>query len=144
MALALKQADKASQQKEVPVGAVITYQDKVIARAHNRVEKKQSVTYHAEIIALKQAARKLGSWRLDKCELYVTLEPCAMCAGAIIWSRISRVIYAVADPKAGACGSVLTVIGNKQLNHLPKLKANVMSAESSRLLKAFFRELRKK
>lgn len=141
---ALREAEKALVSGEVPVGAVVVHKGRIIGRGHNRVESRQDATQHAELIAIRQAARRLGGWRLEDCTLYVTLEPCAMCAGAITWSRVARVVYAAADPKAGACGSVLSVLGHKRLNHRPRVTAGVLAIESSRLLKDFFRGLRKK
>jgi len=143
MALALREAALAGQAGEIPVGAVVVEQGRVLGKGHNRVEQKQDATQHAELLALRQAAHKKGSWRLENCTLYVTLEPCAMCAGAIVWSRVARVIYAAPDPKAGACGSVMTVAGNPKLNHRPRVQAGPGGAESSQLLKDFFRTLRK-
>ncbi|MCD4812763.1 tRNA adenosine(34) deaminase TadA [bacterium] len=144
MALALREARKAFKQDEVPVGAVIVHQGKIIGRGYNRVEQKQDVSYHAEMIALRQAARRLKSWRLEQCRLFVTLEPCAMCAGAIVWSRIEQVVYAASDSKAGACGSVVRVLGNKKLNHSPKVVSGILASEAALLLKRFFKNLRQK
>jgi tRNA(adenine34) deaminase len=144
MKIALQQANKAFRIGEVPVGALVVLDDKIIGRGYNRVETKQDALQHAELIAIRQTARKLQSWRLERCQLFVTLEPCAMCAGAITWSRIARVVYGATDPKAGACGSALRVLGHKRLNHRPKIKAGVEAEASSDLLKEFFRELRKK
>ncbi len=144
MALALREAKRAAREGEIPVGAVVVEKGRVLGRGHNRVEQKQDATLHAELIALRQAARKKRNWRLAGCDLYVTLEPCAMCAGAIVWSRLERVIYATKDPKAGACGSVLTVAGNPKLNHRPRTQTGPGGEESSKLLKEFFRTLRGK
>ncbi|MDR1453258.1 MAG: tRNA adenosine(34) deaminase TadA, partial [Candidatus Margulisbacteria bacterium] len=126
---ALKQARKAWQNGDVPVGAVIVKSGRIIARGWNEREKKQDPCQHAEIAAIRRAARGLGSWRLLDCALYVTLEPCAMCAGAIALARIPRVIYAAADPKAGACGSVLNIPAEKKLNHRPEVVGGVLAAE---------------
>lgn len=142
MSLALRQARKAYQAGEVPVGAVVVSQGKVIGRGHNRVEARQDASQHAEMTALRQAARHLKSWRLQACRLYVTLEPCAMCAGAMVWFRIEEIVYGAADTKAGACGSVLKVAGNKQLNHCPRIKAGIMEKPCRELLKRFFKQVR--
>lgn len=142
MVLALREAQKAFARGEVPVGAVVVYQGRVIGRGHNRVEARQDATQHAELIALRQAGRKLKTWRLAGCTLYVTLEPCAMCAGAVVWSRMERLVYGAQDPKAGACGSVLQVPACPGLNHHPLLAAGVLEQESRAMLQKFFRELR--
>ena len=142
MQAALRLACKAAAGGEVPVGAVVVKDGKVIGRGCNRVEAKQDASQHAEMLALRQAARRLQSWRLADCDLYVTLEPCAMCAGAAVWSRIRRIVFAAADAKAGACGSVLTVAGHPRLNHCPELVSGVLASESRELLQAFFRKLR--
>jgi tRNA(adenine34) deaminase len=142
MSAALREAEKAARLGEIPVGAVVTRAGKIIARGHNRVEARRNACLHAEMLALQQAARKVGDKRLEGCDLYVTLEPCAMCAGAAVWSRVRRIVYGAADPKAGACGSVLTVAGCRKLNHRPELIPGVLAGESSGMLKDFFRELR--
>jgi tRNA(adenine34) deaminase len=142
MQAALRLARKAASLGEVPVGAVVVKDGRVIGRGCNRVEAKQDASQHAEMLALRQATRKTHSWRLEGCDLYVTLEPCAMCAGAAVWSRIRRIVFAAADAKAGACGSVLTVAGHPKLNHRPVLVPGVLAEESRQLLQAFFRELR--
>jgi tRNA(adenine34) deaminase len=143
MQQALREACQALQAGEVPVGAVVVHQGQIIGRGYNRVESRQDATQHAELIAIRQAARRQGGWRLEGCQLFVTLEPCAMCAGAITWSRVARVVYAAADPKAGACGSVLQVLGNPRLNHRPRIEAGLLALESSKLLQGFFRRLRR-
>ena len=140
---ALKEADKAPAEHEVPVGAVVVCEGKIIARAHNRRENKQSATAHAELLAIEKACRKLKSWRLVGCELYVTLEPCPMCAGAIINSRIDAVYFGASDPKAGCCGSVLNLF-EERFNHRPRLYRGPMEAECGRALRAFFEDLREK
>jgi len=142
MEMALREAYRALCKGEVPVGAVVVHNDKIIGRGYNQVEQNQDATQHAEIIALRRAAHYLKRWRLEGCQLFVTLEPCAMCAGAIVWSRIERVVFGASDPKAGACGSVLTVLGNPRLNHRPRLKSGVLAEETSQLLKKFFLHLR--
>ena len=143
MGLALKEARKALALDEVPVGAVITHKGKLIASAHNLTRTKQDPSAHAELLAIRKAAKKLGQWRLIDCHLYVTLEPCAMCAGAIVWSRVARVIYGAKDPKAGACGSVLMVAAHSQLNHRASLASGVLGRESADLLVQFFKSKRK-
>lgn len=137
MKQALRQARRAFA--EVPVGAVIVKNGKIIARGWNERETKQDPSAHAELTAIRRAARALHSWRLLDCTLYVTLEPCAMCAGAIVLARIPRVVYAAADPKAGACGSVLNILAEKKLNHRPEVIGGVLADEAAKLLKDFFR-----
>jgi tRNA(adenine34) deaminase len=144
MQRALKLAQKAALNNEVPVGAVVVYGGKVVGRGWNQVEAGKDSSRHAEIIALKQAARKLGRWRLTGCSLYVTLEPCAMCAGAMVLARIDRLVFAAPDPKAGACGSVFNIVGDRRLNHRIAVEQGVMLREASELLKAFFRNKRSK
>lgn len=144
MGLALTQAEKAYAMDEVPVGAVISCGAKIVAQAHNLTESKKDPCGHAELLAIRKAAKKLGRWRLSDCTLYVTLEPCAMCAGAIVWSRIARVVYGAPDPKAGACGSVLNVAAHSKLNHRASLAGGVLAQESSDLLVKFFKAKRKK
>ncbi len=140
--LALNEAIAAGQAGEVPVGAVIVYEDRVVASAQNRVLRDQDPTGHAEVVALRAAGQALGNYRLNGCTLYVTLEPCSMCAGALVHARVDRVVYATADPKAGAAGSVLNVINHPRLNHQMDLDSGLLAKESSELLKAFFRERR--
>jgi len=139
---ALKEARQAAAAGEVPVGAVIVKDGKIRARGRNEREKKQDPCKHAELTAIQRAARVLGSWRLLDCTLYVTLEPCAMCAGAIVLARIPRVVYAAADPKAGACGSVLNILAEKKLNHRPEVTGGVLAAEAGQILKDFFKAAR--
>ena len=127
---------------EIPVGAVIVKDGKVIARAHNVKEEKQDTTKHAAIIAIQQASKKLGSWRLNDFELYVTLEPCAMCAGAIIQARLKKVYIGTMDEKTGACGSVLNLLEDYPFNHKVEMEKGVLKEDCERLLKEFFRELR--
>lgn len=141
---ALKEAEKALEKDEVPVGAVIVKNDKIIARAHNIKEQKQDGTMHAEIIAIKKAAKKLNNWRLIDCEMYVTLEPCTMCAGAIISSRIKKVYIGTNDPKAGAVGSVLNVFEDYIFNHKVEYEKNILEEECRNILKEFFKKLRNK
>ena len=140
---ALKEAQKAYNKEEVPVGAVIVKNDKIIARGHNSKEEKNNTIKHAEIIAIEKASRKLSNWRLENCEMYVTLEPCSMCAGAIINSRIKKVYIGALDEKTGACGSVLNLF-NYPFNHRVELKTGILELECKDLLQNFFKELRKK
>lgn len=146
MTLALREAEKAEKLREVPVGAILALDGRVIARGHNRKEfsVSQDPTAHAEIIALRKAAKKLKSWRMAGASLYVTLEPCLMCMGAIIQSRISRIVFAAFDPKAGACGSLYDISKDLRLNHRVAVRSSVMEEESEKLLKGFFSALRKK
>ena len=144
MKIALKEANKSFQLDEVPVGVVIVKDDKIIARGHNLRETKQDPTGHAEIIAIKKASKKLKSWRLIDCTIYVTLEPCSMCAGAIMWSRIKRVVYGAKDIKGGAIGSSFNLFEQKGINHKPEVTSGVLETEASRLLKDFFKTKRQK
>jgi tRNA(adenine34) deaminase len=138
MRLALREAERATAHEDVPIGAVIVRDGEVVAATHNERELRQDPTAHAEIIALREAARLAGTWRMLDAALYVTLEPCAMCAGAIVLARIARVVYGARDPKAGACGSVLNVLAEPRLNHRPELAAGLMAQESAELLGGFF------
>lgn len=138
---ALKEAKKAYDKLEVPVGAVIVKEGKVIARAHNLKETKIDTTKHAEIIAIEKASKKLGAWRLINCEMYVTLEPCPMCAGAIINSRIKKIYIGAVDEKTGAAGSVLNLF-DYEFNHKVEIEKGVMNEDCEKILKKFFRELR--
>jgi len=143
MKAALNEAIKAFEKDEVPVGAVIVHNNKIIARAHNQVELLHDPTAHAEMIAITQACEALESWRLTDVKLYVTLEPCPMCAGAIQLARIPEVIYAAEDPKKGACGSLLDILSDKRFNHQAIVKKGVMERDSVALLKEFFSKLRR-
>jgi|SRR5271165_257940 len=138
MRLALREAERALEHGDVPIGAVLVRDGEVIAMAHNERELRQDPTAHAEIIALREAATALGSWRVLDTALYVTLEPCAMCAGAIVLARVPRVVFGAPDPKAGACGSVLDVLGEPRLNHRPVVGGGLLAADSAELLGAFF------
>lgn len=144
MTKAIAQAQKAALHDEVPIGCVIVSHDKIVSRAFNQREKKQSSIAHAEILAIEKACKKLGSWRLEDCTLYVTLEPCPMCTGAIIQSRIPRVVFGAYDPKGGCMGSCTNLIEVKGFNHYPVIEGGVLQEECASLLKAFFREKRKK
>lgn len=139
---ALRQALKAGKADEVPVGAVIVHAGKVIARAHNQVELLKDATAHAEMLALTQAEAVVGDWRLTDCDLYVTKEPCAMCAGALVHTRVSRVIFGCADPVAGAAGSVINLLQMPTLNHRCDIAAGVLENECAAILRDFFRERR--
>lgn len=143
MELALLEAKKAAAADEVPVGAVLVQGERVIARAHNLTESKKNPCAHAELLVIQKAAKRLGRWRLNDCVLYVSLEPCSMCAGAIVWSRLKRLVYGAKDPKAGACGSQLKIIGHPGLNHHPSMAGGVLGMESAELLKKFFKSKRK-
>ncbi len=142
MQYALKEARKAYEKAEAPIGAIIVKDGKIISRAHNLRESKIDATAHAEIIAIKKACKKLGGWRLGDCDMYVTLEPCAMCAGAIIQARIRRVVIGAIDSKAGAGGSVVDLFGVEGFNHKVEVVPGVMQGECSAILKDFFRNLR--
>ncbi len=142
MQLALDQARLAWDQGEVPVGAVVVRDGEVIATGFNQPIGSHDPTAHAEIVALRAAADKLGNYRLPGCELYVTLEPCAMCSGAMMHARLARVVYAALDPKTGACGSVLDLFGQAQLNHHTEVLGGVLAEQSSAMLKQFFAERR--
>jgi tRNA(adenine34) deaminase len=139
---ALSEARKANAAGEVPIGAVIVARGEMIARGQNSVIRTSDPTAHAEIVAIRQAARTFGNYRLNGTTLYVTLEPCAMCAGAMIHARLDRLVYAAADPKAGACGSVLSVINHPQLNHVMQVQQGVLGEQSAELLRSFFRDRR--
>ena len=143
MKQALKQAEKAALLKEVPIGCVIVHEGKIIARGYNRRNCDRSVLAHAEIAAIKKAAKKLGDWRLEECTLYVTLEPCQMCAGAIVQARIPRVVMGCMNPKAGCAGSVLNILQMKEFNHRCEVRCGVLEEECSRVLTGFFTEMRK-
>ena len=140
---ALKEAKKAYNKKEIPVGAVIVKDNKIIARAHNVKEEKNDTTKHAEIIAIQKASKKLNSWRLVDCEMYVTLEPCSMCAGALINSRIKKVYVGAMDTKTGACGSVLNLLEDYTFNHKVEIEKGILQEKCTEILQEFFKELRK-
>jgi tRNA(adenine34) deaminase len=142
MRLALREAERALEHDDVPVGAVIVHAGEVIGAGHNERELREDPTAHAETIAIREAARVRGSWRLIDTVLYVTLEPCAMCAGAIVLGRIPRVVYGATDPKAGAAGSVLDILSEPRLNHRPDVASGLLAAECADLLLAFFRSRR--
>ena len=139
---AIKEAIKASKKLEVPVGAVIVKDDKIIARAHNVKETKKDTTKHAEIIAIQKASKKLDTWRLLDCDMYITLEPCSMCTGAIINSRIRKVYIGTMDEKTGSCGSVLNLLEDYTFNHKVDLETGILKDECKSILQDFFRKLR--
>jgi len=142
MEFALAEARLAAEAGEVPIGAVVAYNGVIIARGQNRVMRDNDPTAHAEIIALRAAGVALGNYRLNGCTLYVTLEPCAMCAGAMIHARLDRLVFAAVDPKTGACGSVLAVLNHPQLNHQMQVEQGILADEARELLRSFFRERR--
>jgi tRNA(adenine34) deaminase len=142
MQAALAEARFAAEAGEVPIGAVVVHNGAFIATGQNRVLRDVDPTAHAEIVALRAAATALGNYRLNGCTLYVTLEPCSMCAGAMIHARIDRLVYAAADPKAGAAGSVLSVLNHPELNHQMRVEQGIAAEESAELLRSFFRERR--
>ena len=140
----MKEAEKAFSRDEIPVGAVVILNDVIIGRGYNQTESLNDPTAHAEMIAISAAANTLRSWRLENCSLYVTLEPCAMCSGAMVSARIKKVIIGAMDPKAGACGSLRNIIQDHRLNHQVQVLSNVLEEESSEILKRFFQKLRVK
>lgn len=142
MPAALAEARSAAQAGEVPIGAIIVREDAIIARGQNRVLRDNDPTAHAEIVALRAAAAALNNYRLNGCTIYVTLEPCAMCAGAMLHARLDRLVFATPDPKAGACGSVLSVINHPRLNHRMWIEQGTGAEEAAELLRSFFRERR--
>ena len=144
MRAALQQAERSGERDEVPVGCVIVHDGFVIGRGHNQTEGLQDATAHAEILAIGAASNTLGSWRLSECTMYVTLEPCAMCAGAIILARMGRLVFGAHDPKAGACGSVLDVIHEPRLNHRVSVTSGVLAGECGAILREFFQRKRRK
>jgi tRNA(adenine34) deaminase len=138
MRLAIREAERALDHDDVPIGAVVVSEGEVIGLGHNERELRADPTAHAELIALREAARRLGSWRILDTVMYVTLEPCAMCAGAIVLARVPRVVFGATDPKAGAAGSVLNVLDAPQLNHRPQVESGLLAEESAELLRGFF------
>ena len=144
MRIALREAQKAFDADEVPVGAVIAHEGNIIGKAHNQRELLRDPTAHAEMIAITQAASHIGSWRLDDTTMYVTLEPCAMCAGAIVLARMPRLVFGAWDPKAGAAGSVMDILRHPQLNHMVEVTSGVMEDECGAILKEFFARLRER
>ena len=141
---AIRQAEKAYALEEVPIGCVIVYQDKIIGRGYNRRTTDKNALAHAELLAIKKASRKMNDWRLEDCTMYVTLEPCQMCSGAIVQSRIKRVVVGCMNPKAGCAGSILNMLEMKEFNHQAELTTGVLEEECSNIMKQFFKELRGK
>lgn len=141
---ALKEALKSYKKEEIPVGAVIVKDNKIIAKAHNLKETKHDCTNHAEILAIKKACKKLNSWRLTGCTMYVTLEPCSMCTGALILSRIDKVVIGTMDEKTGACGSVLNLSKDYKFNHVLGIETGILENECKTMIQQFFKELRNK
>ncbi|MFS0784113.1 tRNA adenosine(34) deaminase TadA [Bacillus sp. 1P06AnD] len=142
MEAALREAAKAGEKNEVPIGAVLVLDDEIIAQAHNLRESEQSATAHAELMAIDEACKKLGTWRLEDATLYVTLEPCPMCSGAIILSRVKRVVYGASDPKAGCAGTFMNLLTDERFNHQCEVVPGVMEEECGQILTDFFRTLR--
>ena len=142
MEMALREAERAMERGEVPVGCVIVHDRQVIAKAHNQRETLQDPTAHAEVLAITAAASHLGSWRLEDTQLYVTLEPCCMCAGAIVLARISEVYFGAYDPKAGACGTLMNLLEDDRLNHQPQVEAGLCAEACGGILTSFFRAIR--
>lgn len=144
MKIALTEAKKAFDKEEVPVGAVIVQNGKVIAKAHNLKETKNDTTCHAEILAIQKASKKLKKWRLTDCEMYVTLEPCSMCAGALINCRLKKLYIGTMDEKTGACGSVLNLLEDYKFNHIVEIETGILRQDCEKILKDFFKFLRKR
>ena len=144
MAEALKEAEKSALLNEVPVGAVIVKNNKIIARGHNLREKTNDPTAHAEIVAIRKACKKLKSWRLEGCTIYVTVEPCAMCAGTLLWTRIDRIVFGANDPKGGAIGSSFELFRVKGINHHPEITRGVLDMRCALLISEFFKKKREK
>lgn len=144
MFAALKEAEKAASMGEVPVGAVIVKNGTIISQAHNMTVSMMDPTAHAEILAIRKAAMALGGWRLPGCDMFVTAEPCSMCAGAIVLARINKLYIGTMDPKAGACGSLFNIIQDSRLNHFTEIETGLMQEECSLIMKDFFKQLRKK
>ena len=141
---AVRQAKKAAAIEEVPIGCVIVYQDQIISRGYNRRNIQGSTLAHAELLAIQKASRKLGDWRLEECTMYVTLEPCPMCAGAVVQARIPKIVIGAMNPKAGCAGSILNLLEEKRFNHQVKIKRGVLAEDCRNLMKDFFRDLRAK
>lgn len=144
MRVAIEEAEKAGNQLEVPIGAVVVLNGEIIAKAHNLRESEQSAIAHAELRAIDEACRKLGTWRLEEAVLYVTLEPCPMCSGAIILSRIKRVVFGASDPKAGCAGTFMNLLTDERFNHQSEVTSGVLAKECGEMLSTFFKELRKR
>ena len=142
MQLALEEAELAAQKGEVPVGAVVVHDGKLIAKSHNLRELNKDPLAHAELLAIAEAAEHLDRWRLIECTLYVTLEPCPMCAGAIVNSRLDRIVFGASDPRAGSCGSILNIVEDERLNHRPAVTRGILQPQCSEILSKFFKDLR--
>ena len=142
--MAIEEAKIAQDNGDVPIGAVIVFEDRIIAKAYNQREQLADPTAHAEIIALTQAASALGNWHLNGCTMYVTLEPCCMCAGALVLSRMDRLVYGCEDPKAGACGSLYNIVQDERLNHCLEITKDILAKDCSKLLQDFFQDRRGK
>ena len=141
---AIRQAEKAAAIGDVPIGCVIVFEDKIIARGYNQRNKRKTTLAHAELLAIQKASRKMEDWRLEGCTMYITLEPCQMCAGAIVQARIPRVVLGAMNPKAGCAGSILNLLEMAEFNHQVQLETGVLGEECSALMKTFFKELREK
>lgn len=141
---ALRQAKKAAEAGDVPIGCVIVYKDKIIARGYNKRNQQKTALGHAEIAAIRKASKKLDDWRLEKCTMYVTLEPCPMCAGAIVQARIPEVVIGAMNPKAGCAGSIINLLQMDRLNHRVRMETGIMEEDCQKLLKDFFKDLRQK
>lgn len=141
---AIKEAKKAAKKGEVPIGCVIVYQDKIIGRGHNKRNTNKTTLAHAELLAIQKASKVMGDWRLEDCTMYITLEPCQMCSGAIVQARIKEVIIGAMNPKAGCAGSILNILQMKEFNHQAELLTGVMEKECSQVLKEFFVDLRER
>ena len=141
---ALKEAEKALFMGEVPVGAIIEKDGKIVGRGHNMTETAKDPTAHAEILAIREAAKELGGWRLLGCRMYVTTEPCSMCAGAMVLSRLEKVWIGTPDPKTGACGSLMNILQDERLNHSVQIETGIMQQQCEKIMKTFFQKLRKK
>ncbi len=139
---ALKEARKAIRLGEVPIGCVIVYQDKIIGRGYNKRNTRKTTLAHAELIAIQKASKAMGDWRLEDCTMYVTLEPCQMCSGAIVQARIKKVVVGTMNPKAGCAGSILNILQMKEFNHQVELETGVLEKECTQVLQAFFKDLR--
>lgn len=142
MECALAEAKKAADMGEVPVGAVVVKDGEIVGKGHNLTETSKDPTAHAEMLAIREASKTLGGWRLSGCDMYVTCEPCSMCAGAMVWARIERVYIGTPDPKAGACGSVFNILQEERLNHNVEIHTGIMQTECESIMKDFFRKLR--
>ena len=142
MSEALNEAEKASALGEIPIGAVIVKDGQIIGRGHNLPETEKDPTAHAEILAIREAAKALGGWRLTGCQMYVTLEPCSMCAGAIVWARIEKLYIGAMEPKSGACGSLYNIVQDQRLNHYVEVETGLMEEQCRHILTSFFRRRR--